>query len=78
MANTGKIFRAVESFFADGVATAKGTLVREGHAILKGKEALFEEIKPDLEVDEADVKAEIPKVESQVSQAVKDAKNAAK
>lgn len=58
------IFVAVESVLTDldgqSVYITAGQTAREGHPILKGREALFEPFKVDYEVDEAPAPKKAP------------------
>lgn len=70
MATPG-ILRAITSFFADGHAVAQGALVREGHAITKGREAFFEKLKLDFDYDVKAADAGAEKVEAELASAAK-------
>lgn len=75
MASGNRVFRAKHTFFLNGVKVPVGALVREGHAVMKGVEEKFEDLKIDFERDDIkaqkDAKAEADKAEADVKSDVK-------
>lgn len=75
MASGNKVFRAKATYFLNGIKVPVGALVREGHAVMRGVEEKFEELKVDFERDDIkaqkDAKAEADKAEADVKSDVK-------
>jgi hypothetical protein len=75
MASGNKVFRAVRTYFLNGVKVPVGSLVREGHAVAEGVEHHLKELKIDFEREDIqaqkDAKAAADKADADAKAAVK-------
>jgi hypothetical protein len=83
MASGNRVFRAVRTYFINGVKVPVGALVREGHAVAQDVEHHLEELKIDFEREDilakkaADAEAAKVKADAEVAAKAEEAKLAA-